>query len=152
MASIRSAVVVSLAAVALLAGCGSSTPVGANIRASYSRFLQALASHDDAKACELMLPMNQDQPRSALIREAHRFATPSAAVAYRRYLASCVTEFGDKSDSFSGYYKGLRGSRLGAISIHGPVATAAVTSRNGRHGTGTFVDVAGKWRVVIGIE
>lgn len=143
---------VSLAAVALLAGCGSSTPVGANIRASYSRFLQALASHDAATVCELVLPMGQDQPRSALITAAHRLATPSGAAAYRRYLASCAAEFGDRSDNFSDYYEGLRGSRLGAISIHGPIATVAVTSRNGRHGTATFVDVASKWRLVIGIE
>jgi hypothetical protein len=152
MASVRSAVAVSLTAVALLAGCGSSTSAGAKVRASYSRLLQALATHDAATVCELMLPIGQDQPRSALITAAHRLATPSEAAAYRRYLASCAAEFAGTSDNFSGYYDDLHGSRLGAISIHGPIANVAVTSRNGRHGTATFVDVAGKWRLVIGIE
>jgi hypothetical protein len=51
-----------------------------------------------------------------------------------------------------GYYDGLRGSRLGAISNHGPTATVAVTSRMGARANATFVDAAGEWRLVIGIE
>jgi hypothetical protein len=152
MASIRSAVAVSLTAVAPLVGCGSSTSAGAKVQASYSRLLQALASHDAATVCELMLPVGQDQPRSALITAAHRLATPSDAAAYRRYLASCAAEFTSTPDNFRGYYDDLHGSRLGAISVHSPIANVAVTFRNGRHGTATFVDVAGKWRLVIGVD
>jgi len=145
--------VASLAGFALLAGCGSSSnPSDAKIRASYTRLLKALASHDAATVCELMLPMGQNQPSSALITAAHRLATPSAAASYRRYVAACASEFGTKSQNFSGYYDGLRGSRLGAISIHGPIATVAVTSRTGARATATFVDAAGEWRLVIGIE
>jgi len=81
-----------------------------------------------------------------------RLATPSAAAVYRRYVKSCASDFGSKSEDFSGYYDGLRGSQLGAISIHGPIATVAVTSRTGARRSATFVDAAGEWRVVIGIE
>lgn len=151
--SIRNAVALSLAGVALLAGCGSSSnPADAKIRGSYYRLLKALASHDAAAVCELMLPMGQHEPRAALITAAHRLATLSAAAAYRRYVKSCASDFGSKSEDFSGYYDGLRGSRLGAISIHGPIATVAVTSRMGARRSATFVDAAGEWRVVIGIE
>lgn len=150
---IRSAVALSLAGVALLVGCGSSSnPADAKIRASYNRLLKALASHDAAAVCELMLPMTQDQPRAALIKAADRLATPSAAAVYRRYVKSCTSDFGSKSENFSGYYDILRGSRLGAISIQGPIATVAFMSRTGAHRTATFVDAAGEWRVVIGIE
>jgi hypothetical protein len=144
----------SLAAAALFAGCGSSTPAGAKgVRASYSRLLQALAHNDAATVCALMLPAGQNEPRSALIKGAHRLATRSGAAAYRRYIASdCVPEFRDKPDNISGYYRLLRGSRLGAISVDGPLATAAVTSRNARHTRATFIEVQGEWRLVIGVE
>jgi hypothetical protein len=152
---IRSAVALTLAGVALLAGCGSSSnPADAEIRASYNRLLKALASNDAATTCELMLPMGQHQPRSALITVARRLSTPYAAAAYRRYVASCAHEVRSRSENFSAYYDGLRGSRLGTISIHGPIATVAVGSRTRTHGaaTLTFVDAAGEWRLVIGIE
>ena len=143
----------SLVAAALLAGCGSSSPAAANVRASYGRLLQALASDDAVTVCELMLPFGQDQPRSALTTAAHTLATPSAAAAYRRYIASsCVPEFLDKPANIRGYRRLFGGSRLGSISFRGPIATATVTSRSGRHGTATFVHAAVGWRIVIGIE
>ena len=148
MTAPRSAVAVSLAAIALLAGCGTAASEGARVRASYARLLHALASRDARTSCELMLPVGQDRPRSALIAAAHRLATASAAAAYRRYVASCAAE----TNSFSGYYKILRGSQLGAISISGSIATAAVTFASKRHGTATFVNAAGAWRLVIGVE
>jgi hypothetical protein len=152
--SIRVAVALILAGFVLLAGCGgsSSGSDAAKIRASYSRLLKALASHDAATVCELMLPVGEHLPRSALIAGARRLSKPSAAAAYRRYIASCASEFAGKPGNFSGYSHGLRGSRLGAISIHGPIATVAVTSRAGKRATATFVDAAGEWRLAIGIE
>jgi hypothetical protein len=147
-----SAVAMGLAALALLAGCGSSDPAATKVRASYSRLLAALASHDSATSCELLFPFGQNQPQSALVTAAHRLAKPGMAAAYRRYVASCVTEVARKPDTFSGYDNIFGGSRLGTISIHGPIAIAAVTSRGGRHARMEFVDAAGEWRIVIGVE
>ncbi|HEX3509911.1 MAG TPA: hypothetical protein VHT27_02310 [Solirubrobacteraceae bacterium] len=143
----------SLAACTLLAGCGSSSGAEAKVRATYSRLLHALASNDAATVCELMLPANQNQSRSALIAAAHRLATPSVAAEYKRYVTStCPPAFRDEPQNMSGYYGLLRGSRLGAISINGPIATAAVTARNGRHESAIFLDAAGEWRLVIGVD
>jgi hypothetical protein len=154
MRPIRGAVAVSIAALALLAGCGTSstTPDDANVRASYSRLVNALASHDAATVCELMFPVGQNQPRSALIAAAHRLSTPSVAAAYKRYLKSCAAGFGKEASNFTGYYNLFHGSRLGAISIHDPIATAAVVARDGKKGTALFVKAAGRWRLVIGVE
>jgi hypothetical protein len=147
------ALATGLAAVALLAGCGSSNPAAGQVRASYGLLLHALASHDAVTVCELLLPVGQDQPRSALVDAAHRLSKPSAAAAYRRYVASsCVPEFRAKPENINGYYGLIRGSRLGAVSIRGPVAEAAITSRTGRRATALFVDAGGRWRLVIGVD
>ena len=149
----RSAVALALSGAALLVGCGSgSNPADAKIRASYNRLLNALATHDAATVCDLMLPFGQHQPPSGLVTVAHRLSAPGAAAAYRRYVASCASEFGRQPGNFSGYYDLMRGSRLGAISIQGPVATVAVTSRKGMRGNAIFVDAAHEWRLVIGIQ
>lgn len=147
-----SSVLVCVCVTALITSCGSPGSPVSQIRRSFERLQVALHDRDAAKVCELLFPFGQHQPSNALAADLRKLQTEAGRTSYKRSLAQCEPVLAQHPRDFAGYERVFGGATLGSVAVRGDTARVAFHPKNDKATILTFVNAAGEWRLLIGVQ
>jgi hypothetical protein len=137
---------------AVVSSCGGSISSAAQIRRNFARLLTAFHDHDARTVCELLFPFGQHQQPGALTADLRRLETPAGQSRYRAYVTRCAPDFARDPRNFTAYAKGFAGVSIGPVTVHGDTAEVRTTFKTGAVANERFVNAAGEWRLLVGVQ
>ena len=131
---------------------GSSATPETQIRLSFHRLVTALRARDANTVCELLFPFGQHQPPGALAAELRKLQTDPGRRQYQATVDQCRPSLAKHPHTFDVYYRALAPMSLRGLKVHGNQATVGITPKPGSASPMTFVQAAGEWRLLIGVQ
>jgi hypothetical protein len=133
------------------AGCGGSESPSNQIRANFGRLQRAIRDRDAHTVCELLFPFGEHQGRGALTADLVKLDSTRERSRYEASIAQCTRTVHRTPINFGVYETVYGKATIGNVDVHGRTASVRLSIR-GRGLDETFVDAAGEWRLLIGVQ